>query len=76
MNHRVRKMLGGIGTASLIMAGTLPATAQYDPHTSCPTRAKTKVESSKEKAKDNGAKKKVEKAPEKSVKTMNEKSSK
>lgn len=55
MNRRVRVLLGGMSTASLILAAT-PALAQYgqDPP-SCPTRSKTKVESSKDKAKDNAA---------------------
>ena len=64
MNRKVRTLLGGMSTASLIMAGTLPALGQYgEPPPTCPTRSKTKVESSKDKAKDNAAaKKNAEKA--------------
>jgi hypothetical protein len=73
MNRRVRTLLGGMSTASLIMAGTLPALGQYgEPPPSCPTRSKTKqVEKSKDKAKDNAAaKSKADKAAaEKAAKT-------
>jgi len=56
MNRRVRTLLGGMSTASLIIAGTLPALGQYgEPPPSCPTRSKTKAESSKDRAKDNAA---------------------
>ena len=62
MNRRMRTLLGGMSTASLIIAAA-PALAQYgqDPP-SCPTRSKTKVESSKDKAKDNAAAKAKEDA--------------
>jgi hypothetical protein len=72
MNRRVRTLLHGMSTASLIMAGTLPALGQYgEPPPSCPTRSKTKAESSKDKTKDKAAaKNKAEKAAaEKAAKT-------
>jgi hypothetical protein len=67
MNDRVRKILGGMSTASLILAGSLPVLGQYgsDPP-SCPTRSKTKQNESAKTAKTKekeAAKKQVEKSP-------------
>jgi hypothetical protein len=80
MNRRVRALLRGMSTASLIMAWTLPALGQFDPPPpTCPTRSKTKqVESSKDKAaKDSaGAKKKVDKTPSEKAPKTKERSAK
>ena len=79
MNRKVRTFLGGMSTASLIVAGTLPALGQYgEPPPTCPTRAKTKqVEKSKDKAKDNAAaKKNAEKAASEKAAKAKQKSAK
>jgi hypothetical protein len=67
MNDKVRKTLGGMSTASLILAGSLPVLGQYIPDPPpCPTRSKTKQNDSAKTAKTKekeAAKKQVEKSP-------------
>lgn len=79
MNDKVRKILGGMSAASLILAGSLPVLGQYgsDPP-SCPTRVKTKKNESAKNAKTKeteAAKKQVEKTPP-PAKTTNAKTAK
>jgi hypothetical protein len=79
VNNQVRKILGGMSTASLVLAGSLPVLGQYIPDPpSCPTRSKTKQNESAKTAKTKetaAAKKQVEKSPP-PAKTTNAKTAK